>query len=102
MIWKPCILYSLAETGVDMLDNPTYELQKKLETYARFSPWTDAQKALEGREVTKNEQRFVLPLPFNRLRDCKLAEIDNVMYAITEAINLFPRFSVIQVKVYKE
>lgn len=102
MIWKTCTLYEAEETGQDILGNPTYEPKEVLQTYARFTPWTDEQIALEGRTVTENEQRFVIPIPFDDFPACRLAEIDGVMQEITQKIDLTPRYTVIQVKVYKE
>lgn len=102
MIWKPCILYEPEETGKDILGNSIYESKEVLRTYARFTPWTDEQVALKGREVTKNEQRFAIPVPFPTISDCYMAEIDGVKQEVTEKIDLCPRYTIIQVKVYKE
>lgn len=102
MIWEPCTLYEPKETGQDILGNPIYEPKEVLQTYARFTPWTDEQIALEGREVTENEQRFALPVPFQAVVNCHMAEIDGMKQNITAKINLCPRYTVIQVKVYKE
>ncbi|MFR1698794.1 MAG: hypothetical protein ACLSU9_11020 [Anaerovoracaceae bacterium] len=102
MIWKPCNLYKLNETNKDILGNPIYEPVKVVETYARYTPWSDEQTALEGRDVTKNEQRFAIPIPFELFPDCSMAEIDGIKQEITGKINLTPRYTVIQVKVYKE
>lgn len=102
MIWKPCTLYEPEETGKDILGNPIFEPKEVLQTYARLTPWTDEQVALEGRTVTRNEQRFVIPIPFEDISNCYIAEIDGVRQEITEKTNLCPRYTVIQVKVYSE
>ena len=102
MIWEPCTLYEPEETGQDILGNPIIEPKEVLQTYARFTPWTDEQIALEGREVTENEQRFALPIPYQAVVDCYMAEINGVKQEITAKINLCPRYTMIQVKVYKE
>ena len=72
------------------------------DTFCRFTPWTDEQIALEGRDVTRNEQRFALPLPIARFPSCTHAVIDGHRQKITQVIDLFPRYTVIQVEVYKE
>ena len=92
----------MSETGKDILGNPIYAPVKVLETHARYTPWTDEQIALEGREVTKSEQRFVLPILIDSFPSCSLAEIDGIKQEITGKINLAPRYTVIQVKAYKE
>jgi hypothetical protein len=102
VIWKRCNLYELSETGRDVLGNPICEPVKVMETYARYTPWTDEQIALEGREVTRSEQRFAIPISFASFPACALAEIDGIKQEITEKINLLPRYTVIQVKAYKE
>ena len=89
MIWKPCTLYEPEETGQDVLGNPIIEPKEVLQTYVRFTPWTD-------------EQRFALPVPFQAVVNCYMAEIDGVKQEITAKINLCPRYTVIQVKAYKE
>ena len=102
MIWKECILYAETETEKDELNNPVYELKEVKRSVCRFTPWTDDQIALEGREVTMNEQRFAIPMPFSEFPECSYAEIDGVQQKITQKINLSPRYTVIQVKVSKK
>ena len=72
------------------------------ETVCRFTPWTDEQIALEGREVTKNEQRFAIPIFFDAFPACTHAVIDGRRKKIKQKIDLTPRYTVIQVEVYKE
>ena len=104
MIWHPCKLYKNVEIGKDELDNPVYELQivSNENLCCRHSPWTDEQIAVEGREVTKNEQQFVLPIPISKFSKCDHAEIDGKKLKITKTIDLSPRYTVIQVTVYKD
>ena len=102
MIWKPCKLQVKANQTEDELGNPTGgEWQTVKETVCRFTPWTDGQISLGGREITKNEQRFVLPFPFPSFPECTHAMIDGIRQEITQKIDLSPRYTVIQVKVYK-
>lgn len=72
-----------------------------MQTYCRYTPWTDDQIAVEGRDVTKNEQRFVIPIQKTKFPECTHAEIDGIRQKITQVIDLSPRYTVIQVEVYK-
>lgn len=102
MIWKPCVLQAKRKTGEDALKNPIYDWVDVKHTRARETPWTDEQIALEGREVTRNEQRFAIPIPFSCFPKCERAVIDGHAQEITQPIDLSPRYTVIQVKIYKE
>ena len=51
---------------------------------------------------TENEQRFAIPVLFSDFPECSHAVIDGVRQEITQKIDLAPRYTVIQVKVYKE
>lgn len=103
MIWKSCLLQVISGQTEDELGNPAGgEWQTLKKTYARFTPWTDEQIGIEGRTVTKNEQRFAVPVPFSAFPQCTHAVIDGVRQEITQKIDLSPRYTVIQVKVYKE
>lgn len=101
MIWKPCKLLHPVETGKDELGNAIVSWETVKETRARFTPWTDEQIALEGRDVTQNEQRFAVPIPFDKFPPCEVAEIDGVRNQITQTIDLCPRYTVLQVKSFK-
>lgn len=103
MIWKPCQLQIINGQTEDALGNMVGgEWQTVKDTFCRFTPWTDEQIALEGREVTRNEQQFVLPIPFDQFPDCTHAVINDRRQEIRQKIDLSPRYTVIQVKVYKE
>lgn len=102
MIWKKCLLKARKKIGEDALRNPIYEWKTVMETKARFTPWTDEQIALDDREMTRNEQRFIIPLPYSRFPKCQKAVIDGIEQEITQLIDLSPRWTAIQVKVYKE
>lgn len=102
MIWKPCILY--AETAdyenTDELGNPTKGTEQVWSGKIRFTPWTDQQIALEGRDVTKNEQQYAVPVAFSVIEFARKAEIDGVMLKVIDVTDMSPRWSVIRVKVY--
>ena len=101
MIWKTCRLLAKKQTGEDALHNPQYDYEAVKETRVRVTPWTDEQIALEGREVTRNEQRFLIPIPFSMFPECQKAEIDGRVHEITKVIDLSPRYTAIQVRIYK-
>lgn len=103
MIWKACQLQIITNQTEDALGNMVggnWETVK--DTFCRFTPWTDEQIALEGRDVTKNEQRFAIPIPFKRFPECTHAVIDGIRQKIKEKIDLTPRYTVIQVEVCKK
>lgn len=102
MIWKQCIFQTKTEGAADALGNPTVSWTNGLTTEARFTPWTDEQIALVGRDVTRNQQRFAVRAPYSSVKDYERVKIDDVVYEITEPEDLGPRFTVIQVKVYKK
>lgn len=101
MIWKKCKLLVRRKIGEDELQNPVYEWVEVKKTLARFTPWTDEQIVLEGREVAKNEQRYIIPIPFKDFPDCQMVEMDGQRLDITEKADLSPRWTLIQVKAYK-
>lgn len=103
MIWKECLLQRKTGQTEDALGNLVGgEWETVDETFCRFTPWTDEQISLEGRDVTKNEQRFVIPIMFKDFPDCTHAVIDGVRQKIKEKIDLAPRYTAIQVEVYEE
>lgn len=102
MIWKPCILLAAQETGEDELGNSTVRYTSVKKTKARFTPWTDEEIQLEGREVTRNGQHFIIPIPFAGFPSCDAVIMDGKEQEIIEVIDLSPRYTCIKVKVYKE
>lgn len=103
MKWKSCQLQIITNQTEDALGNMTGgEWETVKDTYCRFTPWTDEQIAMDSRNVTKNEQRFAIPIPYCRFPKCTHAVIDGVRQKITETIDLSPRYTLIQVEVYKK
>ncbi len=102
MMWKECYLLERKKTGTDALGNDTYDFQEVMMTACRFSPWTNDQIALEGRDVTTNEQQYVVPIPYFAFPSCQKAEIDGMRREITQVIDLSPRYTMIRVRSYKE
>lgn len=102
MMWKECHLLERKKTGTDALGNDTYDFQEVMRTTCRFSPWTNDQIALEGRDVTRNEQQYIVPIPYFAFPSCQKAEIDGMRREITQVIDLSPRYTMIRVRSYKE
>lgn len=103
MIWKPCLLQKKTGQTEDELGNLVGgEWETVKETFCRFTPWTDEQISLEGRDATRNEQKYIIPIPFRRFPECSHTVIEEVRQVITQKIDLSSRYTVIQVKVYKE
>lgn len=104
MIWKDCELQQLDGQGKDALGNLTGGVWNTIKkTKARLTPWTDEQIGLEGREVTRNEQRYALRIPFRLYpKDATHALIDGIRQEIRQCFDLSPRYTVIQVRAYRE
>lgn len=102
MIWKNCTLYAetIDEDNTDELGNPARGTEQVWAGSCRFTPWTDQQIALEGRDVTKNEQLYGVPVNYDVVAFAAFAEIDGVRMKVIEVTDLGPRWSVIRVKVY--
>ena len=103
MIWKKCTLYTevLDHENVDELGNPAKTRKTAWTGQVRFTPWDNQQLALENREVTKNEQLYAVPVSFRTIRRCKWALLDGVLHSVNIITEMGPRWTVIQVKVYK-
>lgn len=101
MIWKRCVLLARQQAEEDALGNPEYVYTEVKQTIARFTPWTDEQIALEGREITRNEQQFLIPVPYANFPTCQLAELDGRRQEIVQTTDLAPRFTLIRVKCYR-
>lgn len=103
MIWKSCQLQKLTDQTEDALGNLVGgEWTTVLDTSCRATPWTDQQILVDTRGITKNEQRFAIPISYDNFPDCTHAVIDGVRQKIKEKIDLTPRYTVIQVEVYKK
>ena len=103
MIWKNCVLLVKEQVETDALGNPIYEYRDAKEVKARFAPWTDDQVALEGRDVTKNEQQYILPIPFSDFpRGCDRVRMEGRELLVTQVSELSPRWTMLRVKIYKE
>lgn len=103
MIWKQCILYkeTIDPEVADELGNPAKGTEQVWAGNIRFTPWSDQQIALEGRDVTKNEQIYAVPADYATIKNVAKAELDGVLLKVIDVTELAPRWSEIRVKVYK-
>lgn len=101
MKWIDCTLIGENESGKDELGNPIYSLSDIRTCKARFTPWTNDEIQLEGRDVTRNERKLLLRLPFSAFPECTGVRLPDGNYEITQKMNLEPRFVLLQVKRYK-
>lgn len=103
MMWKDGKLFALTPTGEeDELGNQTKELTELWSGQLRFSPWTDVDVSVNGREVTQNEQRYAVPVPYSVIKQAEQAEFDGVMLKVNAVCDLGARWTMIQVKVHKQ
>lgn len=102
MIWRPCkLLREITEKDQLGNDVPTGDYETIAETECRYTPWSNYDLAIEEREVTKNEQRYVLHVPYDTAKLATHAEIDGVRLRITRISDLYPRWTALQVEVYR-
>ena len=73
MIWKKCLLKAQERLGKMRLRILCTNGRSCVRQEARSTPWTDEQIALDDREVTRNEQRFIIPIPYQRFPKCQKA-----------------------------
>lgn len=103
MRWEQCTLIGKIKTGEDLLHNPVYEEKAFESCMGRFTPWSNEEVQLEGREVTMNQRKLLLRLPFSCFPDCEKVGIGGVTYEITpKTVDLTSRFTLLYVKAYKE
>lgn len=103
MTWKQGTLYAMVETGdEDELGNPVKIQELLWVGQLRFTPWSDEDISINGREVTMNEQRFAVPVPYGSIKEAEQAELDGDVLHVTSISDLGPRWTTVQVKVHKQ
>lgn len=101
MIWQKMTVILQVKTGEDELGNPVYANVDGDIYNARFTPRTDEQIALEGRDVTTNEQRYIIPCPFKTFPECKIVKFGESLFEVKVRSDLGPRWTMLQVKKYR-
>lgn len=101
MIWKPCKLFAKVQDDdkTDELGNPVMLDQEIWSGKVVFTPWSDSDLELQGRDVVRNEQLYAVPTVIDRIKDAKTAEMDGIRLNIKEITNLSPRWVRIRVEV---
>lgn len=102
MIWSECIL-SKPVTAADTLGNqvPTGADTVVKTTVARESPFTAEEVSADARRLTRNQQRYILPVTYDSISEATFATIGGLKQKIVERQNLAPRWTVITVEAYK-
>ena len=101
MIWEQVTLYGESETAEeDELGNVVKEPVEIYNGCARHTPWTDQDILVNGRDVTMTEQRYVIPIDYEDIKNATVLEIDGYALDITQIINLAPRWTIVQCKRY--
>ena len=102
MIWYTCTL-TKPSTTTDALGNnvPSGSDVVVATTQARKSPFSPEEIAVDGQIITKNQQRYILTLPFADIADAVYATIGDLKQKIVAKNDLSPRWSTITVEGYK-
>ena len=101
MIWKTIELYRLVATDTDPLGNEVLEPQLSLTTRCRETPWTDAEIALFGADISHNEQKVVIHEKL--VETPKYCRINGgPLQEVIEAKDLSPRWTALRIRSYKE
>lgn len=103
MIWSNISVMKNSSAGVDALGNKIAGTPVVLWSgTGRFTLWSDLQVQVEDRDVTSSQQLFRIPAPYETVKDAELAVVDGITYEITDKHHLPPRWTMLQLKVYKE
>lgn len=102
MIWKNCTLLR-AVTEKDALDNEveTGEFDTVVSSQARFTPWSVEEIAMLGLDVTKNTQKYAVPIPYSWAKTATHVTMDGTTLRIKDVIDLAPRWTLFTVEVYR-
>lgn len=84
MIFMPLILFANQQTGSDILGNPINELVMIGESEGRFSSWTNAEIALDNRNVTVNNRKIITRETKGNLLLADKVKFDGLYHSITE------------------
>lgn len=102
MKWTMCKLFKRVVSGVDPLGNPTfYDPELVAEIRCRYTSKDDIKTILDGREVNRNEQVFIMSRDKQLIPDFDHAEIDSTKYEVRELIDLGPRWTAIRCVEYE-
>ena len=100
MIWTTATLLNEQETGKDELGNAVMEYVDVKTVEMRFTPWSNEERQLEGREVTENTQKYLIPSA--AFSACSAVRVDGVVRKLKKAVNLSPRWVCLVIENYKQ
>lgn len=102
MIWVQMKILQ-ADTTTDRLGNvvETGTYTTIAEAVGRFSPWSDEDVTIQGRDVTENQQRYLVPIDFSAVKDATHVEINQKVVEIYQITDNLPRWTVFQVRKWR-
>lgn len=102
MMWVNVKVMKTTASETDALGNPLAgEPEELWSGTGRFTPWSDLQIQMEDRDVTKNEQLLSIPVSYSTVEDADMVVADGITYQVTDKYNQTPRWTILQLKVYK-
>lgn len=102
MIWEDVVLLKETITDTDQLGNPIKELAPVKTCCGRITPWANENIRVDNRIVTRNFRNLVLQIPIEAYPNCGFVRYDGVVYEVDDVIDLYPRFTELRIKSYKE
>lgn len=90
MKWQPIELHceKMLEF-TDQLGNACYDNVSEKKTFARISAWNEKDKSIIGREITVNDRKFVVRVPFKVFSiNTKSIKAAGVVYEIFQVVDL--------------
>ena len=103
MIWHDVKLQKEI-TKQDELGNnvATGDFDIVTETRALYTPWTSEEIVFDSRGVTKTQQKYVVPLPYNTVKLATHIAIDDVNFVIKSVTDLAPRWVSVVCEVFRK
>lgn len=101
MKWENITLLNEVRTGTDELGNDITEPVEVFASKARFTPAEDIKIALEGREVTRDETFFTLPVRADLVPEHTLIRYKGDTYKSVDIASLSPRWTIIRATIYE-
>lgn len=100
MKWETVTLYKRTVSGTDKLGNAvsTHSLLKTCD--GRITPWT-AEEINIDRNITKNELKLILKLPFWLYSHADVVQVNGIDYEVEKEEEMGTRFTLLHVKDYK-
>ena len=101
MKWEKCTLLNPGITGEDKLHNEIKADKAVKTVYGRFTPFDEADIAIEGRTVTRNSRKLLIRHSLTGLPTFKKVKIGEAVYDVME-ITALGRFTLAYIEKMKE